>query len=44
MKAASTRRLISDLVIEAVQRTLREDEKDCTAFQARAQEPRPEVC
>jgi hypothetical protein len=39
MKAASTSRTLSDLVNEAVRLSLREDEEDLAAFEARAKEP-----
>ncbi len=39
LKAASTRRSISDLVAEAVREALREDEEDLAAVANRAAEP-----
>ena len=39
LKAASTRRTISELVCDAVRESLREDEEDLTAAAHRASEP-----
>jgi hypothetical protein len=39
LKAAHTRRSISDLVNDAVQQSLREDEEDLAAFEGRVNEP-----
>ncbi len=39
LKAAHTRRSVSDLVNEAVERALREDQEDLAAFEARSKEP-----
>lgn len=39
LKAASTRRTISELVSDAVRESLREDEEDLTAAARRAREP-----
>ena len=39
IKAAHTQRSLSDLVNDAVQLVLREDEEDLTAFRERANEP-----
>jgi plasmid stability protein len=39
LKAATTRRTISDLVADAVRESLREDEEDLAAAAARAKEP-----
>jgi hypothetical protein len=39
LKAAHTRSSISDLVNEAVQRSLREDQEDLAAFEERVREP-----
>ncbi|HEX9628006.1 MAG TPA: hypothetical protein VGA00_13790 [Acidiferrobacterales bacterium] len=39
LKAASTHRSLSDLVNEAVRRTLREDQEDLAAFEQRVAEP-----
>lgn len=39
LKAASTHRSVSDLVNEAVRRSLREDQEDLAAFEERAAEP-----
>jgi plasmid stability protein len=39
LKAAHTRRSVSDLVNEAVRRGLREDQKDLAAFEERVNEP-----
>jgi hypothetical protein len=39
LKAATTRRTISDLVADAVRESLREDEEDLAAATARAAEP-----
>lgn len=38
LKAASTHRSVSDLVNEAVRRSLREDQEDLAAFEERAAE------
>jgi plasmid stability protein len=40
IKAAETQRSLSDLVNDAVQTALREDEEDLSAFDERANEPR----
>lgn len=40
MKAAVSSRSVSDLVNEAVRRTLSEDAEDLAAFEKRAKEPR----
>ncbi len=39
LKAAHTRRSISDLVNDAVQQSLREDQEDLAAFEERVNEP-----
>lgn len=39
LKAATTRRTISDLVADAVRESLREDEEDLAAAAARTKEP-----
>ena len=39
IKAANTERSISDLVNDAIRRTLREDQEDLAAFEERAAEP-----
>ena len=39
IKAAETQRSLSDLVNDAVQMALREDEEDLSAFEERASEP-----
>ena len=39
LKAATTRRTLSDLVNEAVRELLREDQEDLAAFDARIAEP-----
>jgi plasmid stability protein len=39
LKAAHTRRSISDLVNDAVRQALREDQKDLAAFEERVNEP-----
>lgn len=39
LKAAHTRRSISDLVNEAVRRALQEDQEDLAAFEERVNEP-----
>ena len=39
LKAAHTRRSISDLVNDAVQQSLREDQEDLAAFEERVSEP-----
>jgi plasmid stability protein len=39
LKAAHTRRSVSDLVNEAVRRGLREDQEDLAAFEERVNEP-----
>ena len=39
LKAAHTRRSVSDLVNDAVRRALREDQEDLAAFDERADEP-----
>jgi hypothetical protein len=39
IKAVDTQRSLSDLVNEAVQRVLREDEEDLSAFEVRESEP-----
>ena len=39
LKAAHTRRSISDLVNNAVQQSLREDQEDLAAFEERVNEP-----
>ncbi len=39
LKAAHSQRSLSDIVNEAVRLSLREDEEDLAAFEARAQEP-----
>ena len=39
IKAADTQRSLSDLVNDAVQMALREDEEDLSAFDERAKEP-----
>ncbi len=39
LKAAHTRRSISDLVNEAVRQALREDQEDLAAFEERVKEP-----
>jgi hypothetical protein len=39
IKAADTQRSVSDLVNDAVQMALREDEEDLSAFAERAKEP-----
>lgn len=39
MKSAASDRSISDVVNEAVRRTLAEDAEDLTAFESRAKEP-----
>ena len=39
LKAASTRRSMSDIVNEAVREALREDEEDLAAFDEREKEP-----
>jgi hypothetical protein len=39
VKAAWTRRSVSDLVNEAVRRSLQEDQEDLSAFEARVSEP-----
>jgi hypothetical protein len=39
IKAAETQRTLSDLVNDAVQTALREDEEDLSAFDERANEP-----
>ena len=39
IKAADTQRSVSDLVNDAVQMALREDEEDLSAFDERAKEP-----
>jgi plasmid stability protein len=39
LKAAHTRRSISDLVNDAVQHALREDQEDLAAFEERVNEP-----
>lgn len=39
LKAVHTRRSMSDLVNDAVRRSLREDQEDLSAFEERAQEP-----
>jgi hypothetical protein len=39
LKAAHTRRSVSELVNEAVERALREDQEDLAAFESRGKEP-----